>query len=340
LFTVNKNIKIFLNYVVGPAVFCILSYSIYQQIQRQPQWEESLQHIWDVVSWAKLKWGLLTGVLLLLNWGIEAKKWQIVINRIQPLSWYTSFKAICVGTTFAFFTPNRMGEYVGRVLYINEGQRVKAISLTLVCSMAQLMVTLVFGLVGIFIVKPVVEIQVGHQTAMLLQLLAYITAGALLIMSVLFFRLSRLIYWVQKLPMKAVIKEQIAVLDHFETNTLLRILLWSMVRFLVFMAQYFVCFKVFNVSLNVVDLFGAISVVFLILAIVPSIAFLSELGIRWKTNIEVLQLFSTNLVGIMASSLAVWIINLVIPALMGSLLLLNIRRFKYRQQKRRKAQQL
>jgi hypothetical protein len=70
------------------------------------------------------------------------------------------------------------------------------------------------------------------------------------------------------------------------------------------------------------------SVVFLVLAIIPSIALLTELGIRWKTSIELVALFSTNITGILATSLAIWIINLVIPALIGSLLILGIKFFK------------
>jgi len=46
-------------------------------------------------------------------------------------------------------------------------------------------------------------------------------------------------------------------------------------------------------------------------------------------------LFSSNIVGIVATSLAIWIINLVIPALIGSLLILNIRLFNYKEEQKR-----
>ncbi|HEY8898512.1 MAG TPA: hypothetical protein VIM79_26975, partial [Niastella sp.] len=75
---------------------------------------------------------------------------------------------------------------------------------------------------------------------------------------------------------------------------------------------------------------GSVSVIFLVLAIVPTIAVITELGVRWKVGIEVVQLFNSNITGILATSLAVWIINLVIPALIGSLLILSIRVFNNR----------
>ena len=76
------------------------------------------------------------------------------------------------------------------------------------------------------------------------------------------------------------------------------------------------------------------SVVFLVMAVIPTIALFTDLGVRWKTSISVLQLFSPNIVGILAASLLIWIINLVIPALLGSLLILDIRLFKHRAGKR------
>jgi len=55
---------------------------------------------------------------------------------------------------------------------------------------------------------------------------------------------------------------------------------------------------------------------------------LTELGLRWEASIQVVQLFSVNTVGIFATSFGIWLINLVIPALAGSLLILGIKLFK------------
>ena len=75
-------------------------------------------------------------------------------------------------------------------------------------------------------------------------------------------------------------------------------------------------------------LFWAVSVVFLVIAVVPSLGFLSELGIRWQAGIQVVQLYSSNITGIFATSLSIWIINLVIPALIGGFLILALKLFR------------
>ena len=328
---------------MGPLLFCLLAYSIYRQIQRQPNWEQSLKQIFNAFDGAAA-WKL-TGALLLmiLNWGLEARKWQLVITRLQRISLLQCLKAVFTGTTLAFFTPNRMGEYMGRILYIDEGKRIQAISLTIVSSMGQLLVTLVVGVVGLLVIRS--EMQFGasasstssNSVLFWLDAVLYVSLLAACFLTLLYFRLSWLIRLIERIPRIDKFIRHVRVLDNFNATMLLRILSLSLGRYLVFALQYYLLFDVFEVVLNGWQVFWSVSVVFLVLAIVPTIALVTELGVRWKTSVEVVQLFSTNVVGIVATSLAIWIINLVIPALIGSLLILNIRLFNYKEGQKRMA---
>lgn len=339
LLRLNKNIKIILNYVVGPLLFCLLAYSIYQQILRQPNWKQSLQQIAQSFNSTSVFQLTLVIVLLFVNWGIEALKWQKVIGKIQPIRWIQCLKAIFTGTTLAFFTPNRMGEYLGRVLYIEPGKRGQAISLTLVCSMAQLLVTLWLGIAGMLMIRGDLVSNIGESSSIWLNSILYFAGIGVVFLTLLYFKLSWVIRLIERIPRIEQFVRYVRVLDNFNATILWQILSLSLIRYLVFIAQYYLLFKVFEVQLTGWQVFWAVSVVFLVLAIVPTIALVTELGVRWKTSIEVIQLFSANLVGIMATSLAIWIINLVIPALIGSLLILNIRLFRYKEELKRKAQQ-
>ncbi len=325
--------------MVGPLLFCLLLYSIYHQIQRQPNWQQSLRQIQQAFdSTAAWKLAVVLG-LMLLNWGLEARKWQVIISRLQQLSWIQCLRATFTGTTLAFFTPNRMGEYMGRVLYVDEGKRIQAVSLTIVGSMGQLLITLVLGISGlVYIRSELIQKAVGPSSAVFwLNGVLYISILATCFLTLLYFRLSWLIRWIEKIPRIEKFVRHIRVLDNFNLTMLLRILSLSAGRYLVFVMQYFILFDVFKVELNGWQVFWSVSVVFLVLAIVPTIALITELGVRWKTSVEVVQLFSVNVVGILATSLAIWIINLVIPALIGSLLILSVRLFNYKEEKKREA---
>lgn len=318
--------------MIGPLVFCVLAWSIYHQLLRQPNWRDSFGHIRQALQGNGI-WLLgLAVVLMLVNWGIEARKWQLVIRRIQPIGFLQSWKAIFTGTTMAFFTPNRIGEYVGRILYIDESKRIQGISLTIVCSIAQLLVTMVAGLGGLGYMRQVAATQEPGNGSLVfwINTLLWFTAFAALFLTILYFRLAWLVKWIEKIPKIDRFVRYIRVLDSFNATILLRILSLSVIRYIVFIGQYYLVFSVFEVSLTPAQVFASIGVVFLVLAVVPTIAVITDLGVRWKASIEVVQFFSTNTWGVLATSLSIWIINLVIPALIGSLLILGIRIFKNR----------
>jgi len=299
------------------------------QLQRQPDWKLSLKQIGLSFN-SKSIWTIFIVMgLMLVNWGIEARKWQLAIAGIQNIAFTKAFKAIFTGTTLAFFTPNRMGEYMGRILYIEKGKRINAISLTIVCSMAQLLITLFAGLIGLVFIRNVTKSSTdGGYIQSWINLAMIVTAGVIIILMLLYFRLGWLIRVIERNPRINKYVAYIRVLDNFNATILFRILSLCILRYAVFVLQYYLFFQVFKVDVNWWQTFWSISVVFLILAVIPSIALLTELGIRWKASIELVTLFSSNVTGILATSLAIWIINLVIPALIGSLLILSIKFFK------------
>ncbi|HEY0678376.1 MAG TPA: lysylphosphatidylglycerol synthase domain-containing protein [Chitinophagaceae bacterium] len=326
----NKNIKIIFNYVLGPVVFVVLAFSIYRQIQRQPDWEVSVSQLKEVLS-SNLKWLIIPVLaLMMVNWGLEARKWQLALKNLQHLTFWKAFKATFTGSTMASFTPNRTGEYVGRVLYIDEGKRLQAVSLTLICSMAQLQITLYAGLAGLWFFKGSfgTVVEEAYSSTLWMNVLFYAVLTASLVLTLFYFRLAWLIKVLHRWTGNAKFIRYVAVLEDCNATILLRILSLSGVRYLVFIVQYYLLFMVFDVDVNWWQTIQSVSVLFLVLAILPSFTFLTDLGIRWKAGIEIVQLYSNNTVGIFAAAFTIWLVNLIIPALIGSLLILGIRIFK------------
>ena len=329
----NKNIKLILNYILGPLVFIFLAYSIYHQLLRQPNWRGSWLQIKNAVNSAQ-QWKLwIVFLLMIINWGIESRKWQLAISSVQKINYLRAFRATLTGTTMASFTPNRMGEYLGRILYVEDGKRMQAISLTIVCSISQLLITMFAGCAGILYLQFHLQNKIfpaAENFHFWLHVLFFGVSILLLLITVFYFRLSWLGRLLEKISVKNKFLTSIKVLEEFNATILLRVLLLSFVRYLVFIAQYFLLFSVFGVSLTWLQTAGGMSVVFLIMAVVPTFTFLTELGLRWEASIQIIQLFSANAVGIFATSFGIWLINLIIPALIGSLLILRIKLFKNR----------
>lgn len=328
LLTLNKNIKLILNYVVGPLVFCILAFSIYQQVMQQADWKQSLNNLIGRFSWQSFQYLLLAFLLMFVNWGLEAKKWQLSLRDVEKVSFARSLQAIFSGTTMAFFTPNRLGEYFGRILFVKSSSRLSSVAFTVMCATAQLLITLWIGFAGLFFIRPYLfKTNAGDSSIFWIELLMSVVLPAALLLTVFYFRLSWSVRWINRLKVIRRLGEYIRVLGNFELSMLIRIVGLSITRYLVFIVQYYLLLAVFEVELNWWQTFWSMSVIFLVLAIVPSIALFTDVGIRWKASLQFLSIFSTNTIGILGASLAVWIINLVIPAVIGSMLIFQIRLF-------------
>ncbi len=326
----NKKFKLFINYVLGPVLFVWFSISIYYQIINQKDFEKTwynIQHHFTMQQW------LLCGLVFLLmfvNWSLETRKWQILIKGIQKIKFAKAFRAVFSGQAFALNTINNLGEYVGRVLFLNEGNRLRAISLTMVGSMSQVIITFVMGAISLFFARLLFEQKAmgdGGLNAFWYSGLMFVLVTFTILLLLIYYSLS----WVTKAVEKISFVKKYAFLiqkvEDFTAPELTKILLYSFVRYTVFLFQYLILLHVFQVEANLLLLILMVCIIFLILAIVPTIA-LTELGLRGQVSILMLGLVSTNTAGIVFTSTAIWFINRAFPALAGSLFILGVKLFK------------
>ncbi len=324
LMKLNKNIKIFINYFLGPILFIWLSWSIYREIKNQPDIEMAWQKIGESFSSPLLLNVVAVILLMIINWSIEAIKWKISVSEIQKISFTKALRAVLSGVSFSVSTPNRVGEYLGRVLYMDDGNRLKTISVTIVGSISQLIVTIFMGLTGLVILRP--YIQDEHVISSIwLSMIIYAGLGVLLFLTLFYFRLSWLIKWVDRLPGMKRFAYLVKVLEGFNATLLLRILSLSLFRFIVFIIQYYLLFRLFDVEVSLWQTLWSVSVSFLVMAAIPTFA-IAELGLKGKVSLIFTGLFSENKAGIIFTTAGIWVINLIIPAIIGSLMILSIKK--------------
>lgn len=267
-----------------------------------------------------------------VNWGLETRKWYLLVNRMQPLSFMKSFEAVLSGLSLAINTPNRIGEYGGRVVYLLPENRLKGVALTIISSISQLLVTLVLGWIALFILKnDLYKVELGgtHFSGLLFTGFQYAVLFIVVLTGVFFFKLEWLVNLVKRIPLFKEKLSFITVLDNLGTRLYLQILFYSFLRFLVFALQYVLLWQVLQVEIGLWQGFWGIALIFLIMAIIPGFA-IADVGIRGKVAISIVGIFSVNTIAILAGTAGLWLLNLVIPALIGSLLLLTIKIFKER----------
>lgn len=321
----NKSIKILIKWVVGPLLAIWLFYSLYEQVKAQPDIEGSIALI-KALPFGALAWKFwLVIAFVFLNWGLEARKWQLLMEAIQPISFYTAFKSVLCGVTLSLNTPNRIGEYGGRILFVKEGNRLKAITLSMAGGMAQLIVTMLMGCFGLAYLLFTMDTsgQLIGISVFWIRVFLYGSISGTLVFIFFFFRMAWMVRLLEKLPFSDRFSKYINVLETFDAKILLRLLSISFFRYIVFVFQYIFMLQLLEVEQNVWTGFWMVTVMFWILAIIPSFA-IAELGIR-GTVAKTLFSYSSNTIGILTATFGIWFINLFIPALIGSLLILGIK---------------
>jgi hypothetical protein len=133
-----------------------------------------------------------------------------------------------------------------------------------------------------------------------------------------------LIDWTRSIGAFRKIHVYLKVIHRFDNRQLLRILLISLIRYLVYTLQFYLLLQLFLVRAPFWDLICTIWLIFWAMAIVPSIA-IAEIGIRGETALFFLLPLSSNQLGIVSSTVLLWFVNLIIPALVGCLFVYRIR---------------
>jgi hypothetical protein len=301
---------------------------VYRQVQQQPNLETHFREIVGALTGRAIPTLLLVLVLMPLNWGLEARKWQVLLSRLHPVDFLRAFKSILSGVAFSLSTPNRIGEYGGRILYVPEGSRGRAISLSIAGSFSQLLVTLLMGGTGLAIMHDRIVLAAGNEDLRIwITVFTWLVFFVAIVGSLLYFRLAWIVRGIELLPGIRRFVRYISVLEDMDVTILLRVLLLSAVRFLVFVFQYNLMLRVMGVEIPWWEGCWAVCVLFLLLATVPTVAML-ELGLRWEYSLMLFGMFSANTLGIYAAATGIWLVNLVLPALAGSLFILGVRIFR------------
>jgi MFS family permease len=264
---------------------------------------------------------------MFVNWGIEAWKWQIQLAPLEKISFIKAFKSVLAGCSITMLTPNRMGEFGGRILYVKEENRLRAITLTILGSISQFLITIVMGTVGLFILK-----YYSGQNSETFQLIPSFLSNSILFTSLVlsiftllfYFRIGWLVHLMERIKFLSKPLKYVKLLEQFNGKQLLRILILSFFRYMIFILQYMLLIRVMGVETGWQLSFWLLTVFYLVMAMAPTIGF-AELPVRATASVELFKLFSPNIVGIQAAALGIWLINLVLPAVIGSILILGVK---------------
>jgi hypothetical protein len=273
-------------------------------------------------------------VLMTANLLVEARKWQFLIARVEKVSLFTAVKAVSTGLSVSIFTPNRVGEFLGRVFFLNKTQPVEGIFMTVIGSLSQLLVTLVVGSLATAFFLPIYYPAFDFSTELLMGSLYVLGFFANLVFLGLYFNISYITDFSKRFikPKWKHTQHYIEVFSAYHGSELFRVLLMSLFRYIIFSTQFFFFLKAFGVPITLSEAILVIPVIYLITTSIPTIA-LSELGVRGSVSVFFIGVFMRGHslgVGdlelrVFAASTAIWLINIALPALIGTAFVFHLR---------------
>ncbi len=260
-------------------------------------------------------------LLMILNWFTEASKWKFILNKVEKISNKIALKAVFSGVTLAIFTPNRIGELGGRVFVLQPKNRIKGVLASSVGSLSQLNITVFMGIIGISLLALFYgEEFLPTQENIIIFISIFIILLAFLLLF-LYFSINKISDFILKFKFLKKHENKIGFFKEFNFSQLAKILAFSLFRYIIFTTQFYLLLIFFEVEINIFEAYISIASIYLIINIIPSIV-LSDIGVRGSVSIFIFGIFSQAEGGIFLSSTFLWLINLVVPAIIGSFVLI------------------
>lgn len=326
------------NILIRAIIVILTIVFIYNQVFYRNDYQRFIDYFPDVAN-SENFYFLLSIVLLLIpiNLFLEIWKWKFLIKKLEEVSYWNATKAILTGYSVSMFLPNRVGEYFGRIYVLKKAGRIRAILVTILGSMAQLLTTFIFGSIALSWVLPKYA-DLSEQINRWLYS-GYLVFVVLFIISAVFAYLnfssfSEIIKRISGHKLARINKFTI-VFSWYSSKNLALVLGVSMLRYMIFSFQFYLLLRMFFVPIDYFNGIAVISVVYLLMTIIPTIA-LTELGVRGSVSLfvfglyfETLHLWNDQLgLGVVSASSLLWIMNLAFPALFGTFFVYSLRFFR------------
>lgn len=249
---------------------------------------------------------------------VEAIKWKYATRSIEKVSLSNALASVFSGISIGIFTPNNLGEYGGKILYLKDHNRGAGIVINFITSISQLIITLSVGLLAFLFYF---SKYISSET-IVLNILTYTIVVFICLLIHLFININRLSFYADKIKWLSKIKKYTRVFDLFHSKQILVILLFAFIRYSIFSTQYLLIINYVDPSLGISNIIMMTSLIFLAQSILPSFA-ITEIMMRGSVAAFFFEQLSSDVLPIVASAFSIWILNVILPAIIGSYFVLK-----------------
>jgi hypothetical protein len=246
---------------------------------------------------------LLLGVT---NWVFEILKWKTVASTVKPIGFREAAKHSLASLTVSLPTPNRVGDYGAKALFFEPFRRKKILALNFFSNSAQMLITILFGITGLFFLINRFEIAVASYKLLLIaiSIVVLFVGGYIFKKKELLFKglsVSNILRFIKKLPAGV------------RTKTLV----FALCRYLIFSSMFLKVLLFFGADISIWDAIPLIFSMYLLVSLIPTF-FIFDVVVRGGVSVWLFSLIEVPELIILSVVMFMWIINFVFPAILGS----------------------
>ncbi|EGV44565.1 hypothetical protein BZARG_2188 [Bizionia argentinensis JUB59] len=251
------------------------------------------------------------------NWLFEILKWQILVSSFKKISFYSAMEQSLSSLTASLLTPNRIGEYGVKALYYKAEQRKRIVALNLLGNSLQMLVTVILGCMGLYLFLNRYESIINVNKILLVSIIALVIAGIGFLavsksnLQIKGYSFQSIKNYFQKLPFKIYSQA----------------FLFAFIRYAVFSFQFYYLLTLFNVSTSYYQILTIITSMYFLASIIPSI-FIFDVLVKSSVAVYLFAFISVNTLTVLSTVTIMWLLNVVLPSICGSIFVLKFKRFK------------
>lgn len=250
-------------------------------------------------------------ILAAANWFFEILKWQTLVSVIGKINFYTALKQSLASLTISLATPNRIGEYGAKAMFFPTSKRKKILLLNFISGSFQMVVTSLFGLIGLLYFLRNFNVAYSVKT------LCYFGIGIILLLAIGYyfkekelltkgFSISKIIQFFKQIPFQV----------KFKT------LLFSTFRYVIFSGMFYGFLLFFGAEIAFLKAFAMIFAMYFLVSVIPTF-FIFDVVIRGGVAVWLFSFLGVPELIVLSAVFAMWLFNFVLPALFGSLFVLT-----------------
>ncbi len=255
-----------------------------------------------------------------LNWFFEILKWKTMVYDLSPISFLISLKQSLASLTVSLATPNRIGEYGAKAYFFKKAIRKQILLRNFFHNCFQMLVTVIFGGIGLLFFWKLYGFGTLSEIVFL-----KIGVALILVLSILFlafvFRKNTVVF-------KGLTLSNIYLkFKLLSSNIKWKMIVFSVFRYLIFCFLFYRLLVFFGMDISLSEAFPIIFLMYLLVSVLPTI-FIFDVVVRGGISLWLFSLAGFPEIPILSTVFTMWMLNFVIPSIIGGYYLLSYKPYK------------